>query len=91
MYDIDYQSRFKKDIKRCEKQGLDIEKFKTLAGLLKNGLSLPKKYLDHPLSGNLSGYRDCHLEPDWLVIYKVDKKEKTITLVRTGSHAELFK
>ncbi|MBF0380822.1 MAG: type II toxin-antitoxin system YafQ family toxin [Magnetococcales bacterium] len=81
-------SQFKRDIKKAIKQGRDMEKLKTLLSLLIDGKTLPPEYLDHSLKGNWKGYRDAHIEPDWLLIYQVDSK--CLKLVRTGSHSELF-
>lgn len=86
--------QFKKDQKRAEKQGKDFELLhevlKVLIKVLIEGKPLPHKYQDHPLTGPWKGYRDCHITNDWVLIYKVDKKNKTLLLQRLGSHSELF-
>ena len=82
-------SQFKRDVKRAGKQGKDLGKLKTLLTLLIEQEPLPEQYLDHPLRGNWNMYRDSHMEPDWLLIYRVVGDE--LRLVRTGSHADLFK
>jgi len=86
-----YTRQFKKDIKRIEKSGnKDIGKLKTVIRLLIDEDELNPSCRDHPLKGNYRDRRDLHIESDWLLVYKVNKKEKTIIFERTGSHAELF-
>ena len=91
MLKIRYFSRFKKDYKLMQKRGYDLEKLKTAVRMLCNAESLPEKYKDHLLSGNYAGFRECHIEPDWLLIYKVEEEIITLTLTRTGTHSDLFK
>ncbi len=86
---IKYTSQFKKDYKRIKKQNRDLTKLHVLIEKLVNNETLDAKYNDHNLSGSLKGYRDCHLEPDWLIIYKIS--QEILILERTGSHSELFK
>ncbi len=86
---IRYTKQFKKDYKRIQKQNKDTDKLKTLVELLVSGESLDPKYLDHPLSGTWNKHRDLHIEPDWLLIYRISDTE--LVLERTGSHSELFK
>ena len=90
MYSIHISNKFKRDIKRCDRQQKDMEKLKEIVELLETGTTLPYKNRDHGLIGNWDGHRECHIEPDWLLIYRVDDEEKAIELVRTGSHPELF-
>ena len=80
--------QFKRDIKRMKKRGKDPAKIREVIELLAAGIPLPPKNRDHPLSGFWSGHRDCHVEPDWILIYKNLGDE--IRLERTGSHADLF-
>ncbi|AHG66184.1 type II toxin-antitoxin system YafQ family toxin [Advenella mimigardefordensis] len=80
--------QFKRDVKRAEKRGKDLDKLRTLLLLLIEGKPLPEKYRDHPLKGQWSGYRDAHIEPDWLLIYRVAGEE--LQLNRTGTHSDLF-
>ena len=80
--------QFAKDVKRMAKRGKDLEKLKTLVRLLANDLPLEPRHRDHPLSGQWSPSRDCHIEPDWLVIYTADKT--SLRLERTGTHSDLF-
>ena len=81
-------SQFKRDVKKAGKRGKDLEKLRVLLSLLIQGKSLPPEYQDYPLKGNWKGYRDAHIEPDWLLIYKAD--DKNLWLARTGTHAEIF-
>ena len=91
MLEIRYRKQFKKDYKRALKQsGHTPEKFQEVLDFLVNEKKLPAKYRDHDLSGDYSGFRECHILPDWLLIYKVEKEILTLTLTRTGSHSELF-
>ena len=80
--------RFKKDVKRAEKRGKDMGKLKTVLSLLIEEKTLPPAYRDHPLKGDWKGFRDLHLEPDWLLLYRVAGNE--IQLARTGTHSDLF-
>ena len=90
-YELDFTSKFKKDIKLLKKQGKKIEKLYEIINILAYGEELDAKYRDHNLIGNYKGYRECHIEPDWLLIYKVMENILILTLSRTGSHSELFK
>jgi len=91
MYQPVYTKQFRKDIKRIEKSGnKDIEKLKAIIRLLLDSKQLDLSYRDHNLKGNFKDRRECHIEPDWLLVYKLNKKEKTMTFERTGSHADIF-
>ena len=81
-------SAFKKDVKKQEKRGKDLNKLKAIVNLLAAGETLPDRCVDHALSGNWSGWRDCHIEPDWILIYKT--APDILMLGRTGSHSDLF-
>lgn len=89
-YEIERTPTFKKDFKLDQKQGLDLNKLKEIIILLANGEPLPPKNKDHQLKGNYKGHRECHIEPDWLLIYKIQDDMLISTLVRTGSHSKLF-
>lgn len=89
-YKLKYTTSIKRDVKRIEKRGKDITKLKTVLDILSSGEILPEKYLDHALSGNYKGYRECHIEPDWLLVYKIENDILTLVLFRTGSHSDLF-
>jgi mRNA interferase YafQ len=90
MYSIRTTAQFRRDVKRCQRQGKDMSLFKVLNETLIAGQTLPEKYRDHALMGNWRGHRDCHITPDWLLIYRIDTDEQEIEYVRMGSHAELF-
>lgn len=86
-----YSRQFDKDIKKIQKSGdKDIEKLKAVVRQLVDQQPLERRYHDHALTGNLRGHRDCHIEPDWILIYRIDSDVREITFVRTGSHADLF-
>jgi mRNA interferase YafQ len=80
--------RYRKDVRLARKRGWDLEKLNAVLDLLLAGKPLPAKHEDHSLTGPWRGYRDCHIEPDWLLIYRDNGVE--IELVRTGSHADIF-
>ena len=84
-------SQFKKDIKLAGKRGKDLEKLKAILDLLIAGDALPAQYKDHPLRGNFAGSRDCHIEPDWLLIYTLTENGGHVRLERTGTHSDLFR
>lgn len=90
MYKIVYTNRMKKDVKLMKKRGKDIEKLVRILSLLANGNSLPVQYKDHPLSGSLRDFRECHIEPDWLFIYQIYEDTLILSATATGSHADLF-
>ncbi|MBR6902993.1 MAG: type II toxin-antitoxin system YafQ family toxin [Clostridia bacterium] len=90
-YEVRFTNQFKKDIKLAKKQGKDIDKLFDVIGILANGEVLDEKYRDHDLSGNFRGCRECHIEPDWLLIYEIDNNVLVLVLNRVGSHSELFK
>jgi len=90
-YEVRFTNQFKKDIKLAKKQGKDIEKLFEIIGILADGQPLEEKHRDHDLSGNYKGCRECHIEPDWLLIYEIDNDVLILMLNRVGSHSELFK
>ncbi|MBR6229816.1 MAG: type II toxin-antitoxin system YafQ family toxin [Eubacterium sp.] len=90
IYDIVWTSQFKKDYKHAMKQHLDIAQLDTVIEKLASGGKLDAKYKDHPLKGNYKGYRECHIQPDWVLVYKIFKDKLILTLVSTGSHSNLF-
>jgi len=85
-----YTSRIKKQLKLLEKRGYDMSLFKEIVDMLLDGISLPIKYHDHPLKGDRRGYRDCHIQNDWVLIYKIDKGILTLILSETGTHSDLL-
>ena len=90
MRTIRYTRQFKKDFKRSRRRGKDIGKLQRIVELLARDEPLPPQCRDHALSGKLIGTRECHIEPDWLLIYAYHESEELI-LIRLGSHADLFK
>jgi mRNA interferase YafQ len=86
---IVYSSQFKKDYKKVKKQNKDIGKLSVVIDKLAAKERLDAKYRDHPLTGSWKGFRDCHVEPDWILIYQTTAE--ALILARTGSHSELFK
>jgi len=83
-----YKNKFEKDIKRLQKRGKDLKKLKSVANELISGNPLGKKYLSHPLKGEYLDCSECHIEPDWLLIYKINNPH--IIFLRSGSHSDLF-
>jgi len=83
-----YSGRFKRDVKMAQKRGKDMGKLRTLLSLLMDEAPLPEHYQDHPLKGEWAGFRDAHIEPDWLLIYK--KEAAIIRFERTGRHTDMF-
>jgi len=90
MLKIRYSSRFKRDFKAVIKRGYDVRLLEEVLNLLVQEKTLPQKCLDHPLTGNYTGHRECHITPDWLLIYKVEKGILILSLTRTGTHSDLF-
>ena len=86
--EIEWGRQFKKDYKLSQKRGKDIKKLNTVIEMLCSYQPLPLKFRDHTLSGNYDGHRECHIEPDWLLIYRL--KPDVLGLVRLGSHSDLF-
>lgn len=84
-----YSGQFKRDVKMAKKRGKDMNKLKDLMSLLINDQPLAYHYKDHQLTGNWNGFRDAHIEPDWLLIYKINDEE--LRFERTGRHTDLFK
>ncbi len=90
MLDLVFTTQFRRDLKRLRKQGAPIEKLDTVLQALRRDERLPARYRDHALTGDYSGFRECHIMPDWLLIYAIDHGQLILTASRTGSHAELF-
>lgn len=89
-YDIQRTSQFKKDYKAAVKRNLDMEQLKKVVNILAEGETLPEEYDDHTLKGKYSGYRECHIQPDWLLVYKITEDLLILSLYRTGTHSDLF-
>ena len=90
MLTIKYETTFKKDYKRIVKRGYNIQLLEEVIEILASGQRLPEKYKDHILTGNYSDCRECHITPDWLLIYKISNHELILFLTRTGTHSDLF-
>jgi len=85
---IIHTRQIERDIKLCRRRGKNLEKFRDVSTLLTQATALPIKYRDHRLVGNYVGCRECHIEPDWLLIYRIDGD--SIIFERTGTHSDLF-
>ncbi|MBP3360036.1 MAG: type II toxin-antitoxin system YafQ family toxin [Clostridia bacterium] len=92
MLKIEYQTQFKRDYKQAIKRGFDVKKLMNVIEMLAEEKTLPSKYKDHKLndSKEYKGMRECHIDPDWLLIYKVYKDKLVLQLIRTGSHSDLL-
>ena len=90
MYAIEYTNKMKKDVKRMKKRGKDMRKLIYVLAVLASGQSLPPNYRDHQLTGNLKDFRECHIEPDWLLMYQFHDDVLVLTATATGTHADLF-
>lgn len=90
MLDIRYSTKFKKDYKTIIKRGYDPQLLQDVLSILSSEQPLPLRYKDHGLSGCYEGHRECHITPDWLLIYKIEQNILTLTLTRTGTHSDLF-
>ena len=90
MLKIVRSNRFMKDLKLALKRGYDLNELSNVIDLLANQKVLPSKYKDHALNGSYSNFRECHIKPDWLLIYHIDDEELELFLLRTGTHSDLF-
>ena len=90
MYKLIISTKFRKDLKRMERRGFDRREMESALNTLCEGDPLPASFRDHALVGNYKGCRECHLKPDWLLIYDVDGDKLILAAIRTGTHAELF-
>lgn len=89
-YRIETPTSFTKALKRCIKRGLKYEHFETVVKILASEGSLPQKYRPHKLSGKYNGLWECHIQPDWLLIWRQNDEELVLVMVNTGSHSDLF-
>lgn len=89
-YELVTTSRFHKDVKRMIKRGLPLNELEQVLDWLADGIVLEPKYRDHEMSGNYAGFRECHIRPDWLLIYMVEEEKLIVTATRTGSHSDLL-
>lgn len=90
-YEVKFTNQFKKDLKLAEKQGRNLGKLFDAIDVLANGGTLDAQYRDHGLSGGYQGVRECHIEPDWLLVYEIHNDILVLMLYRLGTHSELFK
>ena len=90
MLEIVPSNQFRKDLKLARKRGLKIERLKEVVNILAEQKKLEDKYRDHGLSGEYKGFRECHIEPDWLLVYRIDEDVLELFLFRTGCHSDLF-
>ena len=90
MYKIEMSSKFRRDLKSARKRGYDMDKLDAVVELLSKGIALPLKNRDHPLVGNYEGFRECHVAPDWLLVYRLEKDVLVLYLFRTGTHSDLM-
>jgi len=89
-YAVIQTSRFKKDVKRAARRGWDLSRLRAVVAKLADGKPLPPSCRDHALSGPYAGFRECHVKPDWLLVYSIDNGVLLLTLAWTGTHADLF-
>lgn len=89
-YEIKNTTQFKKDYKLARRRGLNMDLLKDVVTRLANGEPLDPRHKDHPLSGEWSGHRECHIQPDWLLIYRYENDILVLALIRTGTHSDLF-
>jgi mRNA interferase YafQ len=90
MLELIVTNQFKKDLKRIRKQGKDLNLLQNVLQMLLDENELDVKYRDHALTGNYAGFRECHIQPDWLLVYMINHNELILTASRTGSHSDLF-
>lgn len=90
MLEIVPSNQFKKDLKFAKKRGCKINHLRDVVNTLARGQKLDEKYHDHRLTGNYNGFRECHVEPDWLLIYRINQDALELFLFRTGTHSDLF-
>ena len=90
MYEVVLSNRFRKDLKLAVKRGCDLALLNDIVDRLARGETLPAKNRDHNLTGDYIGFRECHIQPDWLLIYRTDGDALLLFLMRTGTHADLF-
>lgn len=90
MLEIVPSNQFRKDLRLAKRRGLRIESLKEVVEILASGQKLADRYRDHRLIGDYRGFRECHIEPDWLLVYRIDEAAVELFLFRTGSHSDLF-
>ncbi len=90
MLKVVLSNQFKRDLKLAANRGYDLDLLDWVVTELANGAQLPEKYRDHGLTGKYAGFRECHIQPDWLLVYRIDEEDILLFLSRTGSHSDLF-
>lgn len=90
-YELVLTGKFKKGLKLAKKRGLDIKLLEDIVDKLQNGIPLEEKHRDHELKGKLKGFRECHIQSDWLLMYLIEDDVLVLTLVDTGTHSDMFK
>jgi mRNA interferase YafQ len=90
-YEVKFTTQFKKDLKLAKKQNKNLDQLFEVVNILAEGGTLDARYRDHDLSGNYKGTRECHIEPDWLLVYEIKDEVLVLMLYRLGTHSELFK
>lgn len=90
MLEVVLSNQFKRDLKIASKRGYDLDLLDSVVTKLANRETLPEKNRDHNLTGKYAGFRECHIQPDWLLVYRADETEIILFLSRTGTHADLF-
>lgn len=90
-YEVKFTNQFKKDLKLAKKQNKELDKLFEVVNILASGGTLDAKYRDHDLSGNYKGTRECHIEPDWILVYEIRDEVLVLMLYRLGTHSKLFK
>jgi len=90
MLEVVLSNRFKKDLKLAAKRGYNLDLLENVVDTLARGEKLTEKFRDHELVGNYSGFRECHIQPDWLLVYRIENSELILFLSRTGTHSDLF-
>jgi mRNA interferase YafQ len=90
-YEVKFTTQFKKDLKLAKKQNKNLDQLFEVVNILAEGGTLDARYRDHDLSGNYKGTRECHIEPDWLLVYEIRDEVLVLMLYRLGTHSELFK
>lgn len=90
MYKVNYSNRFKKDLVKCYKRGMDIDLIEKVVELLQISGTLPQQYKTHPLKGKHIGKMECHIQNNWLLVWKQNNNELTLLFTNTGTHSDLF-
>ncbi len=91
IYELEYGGKFLKDLKLAKRRGLNLQELNDIVDMLQADTPLPTRCHDHTLTGNYKGYRECHINPDWLLIYMKKESVRIVSLYRTGTHSDLFK